>query len=168
MLAQNLLLRIENNWEKIASQVIAEQRRDPLLAHYQTLSEAELRERVRDLATNLGAWLNERDESRLIAHYEKLGRRRFREGIPLHEVIHKITLIKRVIREFATEQNLALTPIEIYAELDLLRTMAAFFDFVIYRVARGYEQALREEMTAEAQLPVKLRGSSPALRALIS
>ncbi len=168
MLSAHLLQRIERNWDRIAAQVIAERDRDPKLQHYRALGDHEIRARARDLAENLANWLNQSDEASLAAHYERLGEVRFREGIPLNELIHKIIIIKRVIRQHATDNNPALTPVEIYAELDLLRTMAAFFDFVIYRVARGYETALRREMAAEAALPADLRGQSTALRAFAS
>lgn len=166
MLAAHLLHRIEKNWDRIARQVIAERDQDPNLQHYRALSDHEIRARAQDLAQNLANWLNQKDEAALAERYERLGEARFREGIPLNELIHKIILIKRVIREHATENNLASTPLEIYAEIDLLRTMAAFFDFVVYHVARGYEAALRREMAMEAALPADLRGQSTALRAM--
>jgi hypothetical protein len=146
MLEAQLLQRIETNWDRIAEQVIAQRNRDPKLQHYRSLSDSEIKKRAQDLAANLAQWLHHRDEEKLTQHYERLGGERFRHGIPLAEVIHKITIIKQAFRAYAVEHNPSLTPIEIYAELELLRTMASFFDFVIYRVARGYEEALRREL----------------------
>jgi hypothetical protein len=141
MIAARMIQRIEGNWERIAATVIAARDSDPDLPHYRDLSNTEIRDRVRDLSTNLAQWLISRDEAILGYHFEQLGRRRFAEGMPLPELILKITTIKRAIRSFATEQNLSLTPIEIYEELELLRAMAGYWDFVIYRVTRGYEEA---------------------------
>jgi hypothetical protein len=73
--------------------------------------------------------------------------------MPLHEVIQKLNIIKRAIRRYVTEQNYSLTPLEIYQELEVLRAMAGFFDFVIFRVAKGYEEALRAKVEAK---PAKL------------
>lgn len=141
MIAARMIQRIEANWERIAATVIAARDSDPNLPHYRNLSDYEIRDRVRDLSTNLALWLVSKDEAVLGHHFEQLGHRRFTEGMPLPELILKITTIKRAIRAFATEQNLSLTPLEIYEELELLRAMAGYWDFVIYRVTRGYEQA---------------------------
>jgi hypothetical protein len=148
MLEAQLLQRIEKNWDRIAEQVIAQRNRDPKLQHYRSLSDNEIKKRAQDFAANLAQWLHDRDELKLGEHYERLGGERFKHGIPLAEVIHKITIIKQAFRTYALDHNPSLTPIEIYAELELIRTMAGFFDFVIYRVARGYEDALRRELDA--------------------
>lgn len=147
MIAARLLNRIEANWEKIAEKVIQARRDDPALPHYRSLSEHEIRDRVRDLSTNLARYLTSPDLTDLTTHFEQLGRRRFAEGMPLHELILKITTIKRAIRHYATEQNLSLSAVEIYEELELLRAMAGYFDFVIVCAARGYEAAWRESLT---------------------
>ena len=141
MIAARLLQRIESNWEKIALAMITARNRDPGLPHYRNLSEPEIRERVLDLTTNLTLWLTTRDETALARHFEELGRNRFAEGVPLHELIQKLITIKSAIRHYASEQNYSLTAVEIYDELELLRSMANYFDFVIYRVAKGYEEA---------------------------
>lgn len=143
MIAARLLQRIEMNWEQIASAVMLARDRDPHLAHYRNLGDSEIRDRVRDLTTNLGAWMTERDEARLAEHFERLGRRRCEQNLPLHEVIQKLMIVKREIRGYVSEQNLSLTPVEIYDELEMLRAMAGYFDFVIFRVAKGYEESLK-------------------------
>ncbi len=137
-----LLRKIEMNWAKIAIAVTVARKHDPELPHYQNLSDEEIRERVLDLTKNLMEWINSKDESRLAAHFESLGRRRYEEQIPLHEVIQKLTMIKRAIRTYASEQNYFLTAAEIYNELELLRTMESYFEFVVVRVAKGYEEAM--------------------------
>ncbi len=147
MFAKNLVQRLEANWEQIAALI------------------SEERERAKDLSTKLSLWLLERDESRFAAHFEALGRRRCQEGMPLHEVIQKLNIIKRAIRRYVSEQNYSLTPIEIYQELEVLRAMAGFFDFVIFRVAKGYEEALRESVPAQTPkvLPMPWQGAGVGL-----
>lgn len=157
MIAHNLLQRLEANWEQIAARVAWERDNDPELVHYKTLSDQEIRERAKDLSSKLASWLTERNEAAFVQHFEALGRRRFEEGLPLHEVIQKLNIIKRAIRRHVTEQNYSLTPIEIYQELEALRAMAGFFDFVIYRVAKGYEEALRAKAEQKvAQEPARV------------
>ncbi|MDX2267925.1 MAG: hypothetical protein NW208_07455 [Bryobacter sp.] len=162
MIASRLLKRIETNWEKIAAQVIQDRNDNPHLQHYRSLSDHEIRERAEELATRLATWLTERDETLHSTHFENLGRRRFEEGMPLHEVVLKLNIIKRAIRRYATEQNYSLTAVEIYDELELLRAMAGFFDFVIFRVTKGYEDAMREVHQAKASSAARA-GTGPIL-----
>ena len=144
MLSSPLIHKIEENWERIAFQVIELRKRDTRLPNYRTLADSELRERARDLATNLGKWLDSQDDAWVVRTYEALGRQRFYQSIPLHEVIHKVNLIQSQIRRFAVDENLEMSPVEIYAEMELMRHLAEFFDLVTYGIAKGYEAALRE------------------------
>lgn len=77
MLSAHLLQRIERNWDRIATEVIAERDRDPKLQHYRALDDHEIRARARDLAENLGNWLSQSDAASLAVHYERLGEARF-------------------------------------------------------------------------------------------
>jgi hypothetical protein len=157
MITKNLIQRLEANWEQIAADVIRERNNDAGLLQYKTLSDQEIEERAKDLSSKLSSWLLDPNESRFIQHFENLGRRRCEEGIPLHEVIQKLNIIKRAIRRYVSEQNYTLTPLEIYQELEVLRAMAGFFDFVVFRVAKGYEEALRAKVEAK---PAKVLSGS--------
>jgi hypothetical protein len=153
MIAARLLQRIETNWEAIAQAVIASRNQDPNLTSYRALSDQEIRDRVRDLTTNLGRWLYTKDDASIAYHYEQLGSTRHAQGVPLHEVIQKLISIKRAIRTYASEQNYNLSPVDIYDELELLRAMAGYFDFVIFRVAKGYEGAMRASTDSGSSRP---------------
>jgi hypothetical protein len=144
MLSARLIQRIESNWEAIAGQVIAQVRRDNEVSHYQSLSESEIRERARDIVVNLGYWLLSNNTAEIASRYEALGRRRFREGVPLHEVVYKLAMIRKSIGNYVMEQNLSLSAMEVYEELELLRSLTRFFDQVVHNLVRGYETELRE------------------------
>lgn len=146
MLSARLLDRIDRNWETIAGEVIANGRRDPRLRKYHSLSDAEIRDRARDLVRNLRLWLEGMPEEDLSRKYDALGRRRYRAGVPLHELVLKVQLIKRQIAAYATEENLALTPLEVYQEMELLRTLGRYFDIVIHSAVEGYEDELRQAL----------------------
>lgn len=139
MIASRLLQRIEANADSIAQSVIDGRRRNPDMPNYRNLSDDEIRTRVRDLIYSFSFWLASRDESRLASHFAELGRRRRAEGMPLHEVLQKLTLLKSAIRSWVSDENYNLTPIEIYDELELLRSMSNFFDAITTHIARGYE-----------------------------
>jgi hypothetical protein len=150
MIAARLLQRIEANADSIAQSVIDGRRRNPDMPNYRNLSDDEIRTRVRDLISSFSFWLASRDESRLAGHFADLGLRRRAEGMPLHEVLQKITLLKGAIRAWVSDQNYNLTPIEIYDELELLRSMSNYFDFITIHIARGYEMAAVKPPKAQA------------------
>lgn len=156
MLSARLIQRIETNWEAIAANVIAQVRRDQEVAHYQSLSESEIRERAHDLVVNLSYWLLSNNQAEIGSRYEALGRRRYREGVPLHEVVYKLTMIRRSISTYVMEQNLALSAVEVYEELDLVRSLTRFFDLVMHNVVRGYEWEMKESLRGGAAHPIRL------------
>jgi hypothetical protein len=143
VLSARLLDRIDRNWETIAAEVIAECRREPKLRKYHSLSDAEIRERARDLVRNLRLWLEGMPEEDLAKSYLALGRRRCLAEVPLHELVMMIQLIKRKIAALATEENLSYTALEVYQEMQLLRVLSRYFEIVVHRAVEGYEDELR-------------------------
>ena len=93
MLSANLIRMISDHWEDIAERVLQRVRRDSKLLEFGKLPEPELRERAREILQNLGNWMVSREED-LGQRYEQLGRQRCEEGIPLHEVVYALHLLK--------------------------------------------------------------------------
>jgi hypothetical protein len=144
MKANRLIRRIEEQWETIATEVVNQLRRDQKASYYQTLPESDVRERARDLARNLGRWLESESDEELRIRYERLGAQRQREGVPLAEVLYTIFLIKRKIRAYAMLNNVEISAPALYEELELLRRMGQCFDLIACHVARGYCEGIEE------------------------
>jgi len=150
MIALTLIQRIEANWEQIAAQVVRQVRRDARLPHYRTISDHEIRERAAAIARNLGHWLARRNDEEIAACYQDLGRRRFREGVPLPELIYMITSIRKQIVRYAAEASPAQNSLDLYRELELCHGLNSFFDLILYHTAAGYDEALREKAARAA------------------
>jgi hypothetical protein len=146
MLSTRLVEMIERHSDEIAQQVLDEVRGDEILRRYHKLPDAMLRGRFENVGVHLSQWLEESDEPALARHFEALGRERFEEQIPLYEVIHAAQIFKRRLAEYARERCFENTPIELHAELELERLLNSFFDRIVFHVARGYEEALAEEI----------------------
>jgi hypothetical protein len=142
MLSSSLTRMISDHWEEIFERVLRRIRRDSKLLELGSLPEAELRLRARDILQNLGGWLVSREED-LARRYEMLGRLRYEEGIPLHEVVYALQLIKESMIQYVRDQGLGQTPIELYAAEELQHGADLIFDTLVYYFVRGYEQALR-------------------------
>lgn len=148
MLSVNLIRMISDHWEEIAERVLKRVRRDSKLLEFGKLPEPELRERAREILQNLGNWMVSREED-LAQRYEQLGRQRCQEGIPLHEVVYALLLLKECMIQYVRDAGLRQTPIELYAEEELQRGAGHIFDTLVYYFVRGYERAMRAR-TAQA------------------
>lgn len=141
MLPRAWIQRMENSWETIADEIVAAAATDPYVGSYRFLRDAELRNRAKELVSNLSRWLSGENDAELISTYEALGRQRYLEGVPLQELTYKILLIKRVIAsqvsDYVTENN----AINMYSELQLRRAIGYCFDLIAYAVTKGYTEA---------------------------
>jgi len=113
---------------------------------YRTLYDDVIYDRVFDVYSKLSSWLglDNHTTSEVRKVYTELGRKRFREGIPLHEVILAFMLVKRNLWEFIQEKQFLETTFEMKQALELNNKVVLFFDRVIYFVSMGYEDELRK------------------------
>jgi hypothetical protein len=103
----------------------------------------EIREWCQAILQNLGSLLSSRKNEEVIHRFQVLGRTRHEEGIPLHEAVLRLQLLKDKIICFIHEQGFAQTAMQLYAEEELELRMGRFFDASVYHIVRGYEEALR-------------------------
>ena len=114
---------------------------------YRKLSDGVIYDRVFDVYSKLSSWLglDNHTTSEVKKVYTELGRKRYREGIPLHEVVLAFMLVKRHLWEFIQEKQFLETTYEMGQALELNNKVVLFFDRVIYFVSMGYEEELRKE-----------------------
>jgi len=143
MLSTKLLHRIEDHADELAASVMQRLQANENLPGYQSLSEAELYDRVWDVFKHLSEWLTEKTEDRIRERYEELGRQRFRAGIPLHEVVLVLQITKDRILAFARSEAFSETAVELYGREELELRVSHFFYRSIYYLVRGYEQACK-------------------------
>jgi hypothetical protein len=142
MLSHRLIEQIESHWEPITARVLCDIRCERELEHIARLPESELAEWGRSILKNFGHWLEGQDDD-LGRRYETLGKLRYEEGVPLHEAVHGLHLLKQRILDFVRAQGFAQTTVEIYAEEELEYRVGRFFDWLVWHLVRGYEAALR-------------------------
>ena len=135
---------VSHHWEEIASRAVRRVRRDAPLLGLGQYPESDLRARARAVLENLGTWLVTNDKE-IALRYERLGRLRFEEGVPLHELIYGWQVLKSAMVQFVREREHTGSPLEVYADRELQRGADRIFDVMTYAVVRGYEQAMRDE-----------------------
>jgi hypothetical protein len=140
MLLPWLMRLIETHAEQLTDKLIEAVRTSPRTTFLHELSEAELKQRVLDLYQNLGRWLGEKREAEIEATYRENGRKRFREGVPLSELIYALILMKRHLWEYVQVNDLPETGTNLYGEEQLAVMVGQFFDTALYHAVRGYEE----------------------------
>ena len=141
MISVRLVAMIEDHAEQLTSGLVNDLQRHPRVRGYHRLAPLELHNRAYDVYHNLSKWVGRGSESEIELSYTDLGRRRYREGIPLSEVIFALLLTKEHLLTYVRTSGLADTALDLYQELELVQMVSQFFDKAIYHAARGFELA---------------------------
>jgi hypothetical protein len=147
MISRTLVQLIEDNSARITDRIVERQRADPALLHLGKLR-VRVEGPVHGGSGDLGKWLGEEHEEEPARRYEALGKRRCQEGIPLHEVVKALHLLRENMIGFVREQGVGASSLQIYAEEELEHMVGLFFDRAVYHVVHGYETELRRGAAA--------------------
>lgn len=148
MLSSKLVQLIEEHWEKLSERTVRRIKDDSQLTHLRQLSEAELRDLGNNILRNLGHWLVASSRQQLAERWERSGRLRQEERIPLHEAVRGLQILKECILEFIRDEASPQTTIDIYAEEEFELQLGRFFDCVVYHMVKGYEQGVSKAAQA--------------------
>jgi hypothetical protein len=100
-------------------------------------------ERVFDVYSNLGYWLDRaRSKEEVRKHFYDMGKKRFEEGIPLHEVVMFLMLIKRHLWLYLLEKHFFESSYELLKSLEMNNRIVLYFDRGILAATMGYEEEL--------------------------
>lgn len=159
MLAARLIQLIETHAQSLTQQAVDDIRTNERTISFREVPKAELEPRVAALYQNLGKWIGDPSERAVREEYEYWGRTRFRQGIPLSEIVYGVILTKKHLRRFIREHGLVaftgdrvppgeLVPIELYGIQELNYMVGDFFDKALYYLACGYEAAANPSRAA--------------------
>lgn len=141
MVSAKLVHQIEDHWEAITARFLRRLRLQQSLPHISRMPESEITENCRKLLRNLGHWLVSSSEGEIAAFYEKVGRDRYAQGIPLSESIRAVQLLKEAALDYIRDEAFVQTSVDLYAEEELELQLGRFFDLLIFYLVWGYEQA---------------------------
>lgn len=142
MIARRLVQLIERNADELAKRLIKNVTQNPSTQTFcKNIPREELRERAYEIYRHLSVWLTEKTEGEIRDKNISVGERRAEQGIPLHEVIFAILLVKENLYREIRASGLGDSAIELFQALDLADRVNQFFDKTLYYVALGYESA---------------------------
>jgi hypothetical protein len=162
MLSARLIHLIETHADTLTREALHDILTNPRTPSFQRVPRAELEPRVHALFRNLGSWIGAPKDEAIRAEYEDWGRRRYRLGIPLSEIMYTLVIAKHHLRryirdhglvEFAGERTapLELLPVHLYGVQELNAMVGEFFDLAMYYLACGYEAEAREARAGTAR-----------------
>jgi hypothetical protein len=150
MISGKLVHLIETHSDQIINRVVYQIRHDEDMSHIRALLDSELREWNLELLERLAYWLSPANREDLGHRYERLGKLRFEQDIPLHESVRGLCLMREKTLDFVEEHIASNSSVELYAEEELDRRLGFFFDLLITHVVRGYERSLRRAASMTA------------------
>lgn len=122
---------IQGSPAQLIDELNAELRSNLGTSHYHRLSEEELSKRHSLIFQGLTEWLANRDVAALRINGEDLGKRRFKEGTPLGQVVLVLILVEKHLCNFLNESH--------QADSDVREAITEFFQKFAYFTAKGYE-----------------------------
>ncbi len=150
MISQRLIEQIHESANRLTNDLIERLQSDPRSTSYRTIPRERLSALKDDLYEHLGSWLSTRSKSAMKARYERLGRERYLEGIPLSELIFALSLTKSTLVGFI-RHHMPGRADELHLEYDLVISIGEFFDEALYFAAVGYDDAHRAQLAAASR-----------------
>ena len=156
MLTTRLIQMVETHSRALTAEAMQDLLTNERTSSFRGVPSVELESRVTALYQNLGKWIGDPDEDAVRKEYQEWGRTRFRQGIPLGEIVYCVILLKKHLRGFIRDHGLVafsgdrvtpdeLIPVELYGIQELNYTVGEFFDRALYHLTLGYEKAAKAE-----------------------
>ena len=141
MISGKLVHLMEKHEEEITDRVAEQIRRDPDMAHTRAILRTGLWQWHRELLESLSHWLTTGNSEALAGRYQHAGRERFEQGVPLHECVRDLCVLRETPLDYVEEHTFNKDSVELYAEEELDRRVGRFFDLLTVHLVRGYESA---------------------------
>jgi hypothetical protein len=140
MLSDRLIKIIESHAEELTRGAVRKLQSSPHTRSYHGLSQEELHHRVFEVYHDLGRWLLKNTDQAIQAWYDELGKQRFKEGIPLAEVLWALVLTKDHLRECIGNSMSADSALELHREQEIYRLVGRFFDRAVCYATEAYQR----------------------------
>jgi cell fate (sporulation/competence/biofilm development) regulator YlbF (YheA/YmcA/DUF963 family) len=141
MIYSRLIKLIEDNAAELTDRVYKELLAREETSSFKGLAEDAVRDRIYDVYSRLDSWLGRKSRTGEVQQsYIQLGKKSVKEGIPLHELVMYLMLVKRHLWLYVRENQFFESTYECYQALELNNKVVLFFDRAIFSVIIGYEE----------------------------
>ena len=106
MLGARLLQLLQSHAGALTRETLQDLTTNQRTTSFRRLRAAEVESRIALLFNNLAKWIGDPDDEAVRREYEEMGRTRFREGVPVSELVYAIILTKKHLRGYIREHGL--------------------------------------------------------------
>ena len=150
---QKLIHVVEGHAEVLAKRWIEKIKEEAGAEAYLRLPETDLQKHVTEAYKEIGVYLDNSSHEMIQLHFRETGRRRYRQNLPLQEVIRAIQLARVVVWQYVLDQGMFDTSMDLYKGLTLYRKLVKFFDWAVIYCVEGYFEASRKENHLDRSKP---------------
>ncbi|MCX5848160.1 MAG: hypothetical protein NTW65_01735 [Deltaproteobacteria bacterium] len=140
----------QKNADAIARQWAKDVKTNAKTYSYHELSEEKIIRQAKDFYSNfLMMFFNESPYEQAKEIFEKYAEERYKEGIPLHEALYALILMRRHMWLYAEFQSMFGAEVEHQQAVGSLSRTILMFDYIIYVVARKFWKLMKLELLAK-------------------
>lgn len=139
--ADKLLDFADRQAEAIAGQWCKAVRNNPRTPSYHSLPEDKCLSQAVSCYRNLRRmYHSEKPYDEVEHHFTRYAEARHKEGIPLHEAIYALVMMRRHIWLSAEFQVLFISSVDLHHGMDSINRVVLLFDYAIYILAQRYDE----------------------------
>ncbi len=145
--ATKLIEVTEKHADRIASQWLGDVRMNPKTPSYHTFSDEKALSHADAFYRNFRSLFSaEKPYDAARKFFTKYADERYAEGIPLHEAVYALILMRRHIWLYAEFQSLFTSAVEHQQAAESLTRTILMFDYATYVITERYEELMKREM----------------------
>jgi hypothetical protein len=143
----------QKNAEKLACQWAKDVKTNAKTFSYHEASEEKIIRQAKDFYHNFQMmFFNESPYEQAKEIFEKYAEERYSEGIPLHETLYALILMRRHMWLYAEFQSVFNVEVENRQAVESLSRTILMFDYIMYIVARKYWKMMKLEGPAKEKM----------------
>jgi len=136
---------VKQNAEPIARQWAQDVRKNPRTPHYHNIPEEEIVGQAVQFYHQLQELMVTKNAEELAKQYSSLyARRQFERGIPLHEALYALVLMRRKMWLFSDFQEEFVSVLEHQQAIDSISRAILMSDYVVYMVTDEYQKLIQQ------------------------
>lgn len=138
---------VEKNAEEIAKQWVEDVKKNKRIPHYHNLPVAKLMPQAAEFYRQLRNLLmssNTFEETQ--EYFLRYAKTCYEEGIPLHEAVYALVLMRRQMWLFAEFQNTFVTVVEHQQAIDSITRTILMMDYAVYKITQYYQELMNKEL----------------------
>ncbi|MCX5852841.1 MAG: hypothetical protein NT072_12465 [Deltaproteobacteria bacterium] len=140
----------EEHTKEVAKQWYKDVKKNPRTPTYHTLSEEKALAHAFEFYGNVKKiFLTDTPSETARQYFSKYAEDRYNEGVPVHETIYALTLMRRHMWLYAEFQALFVTPVEHHQAVAGLNRTILIFDYAVFTITEKYQELTRRDIKAK-------------------